>query len=260
MMGWIRVGLRLPLILLVLFGGLALLLTLRLVERPLRGQHRPWTPFITQIVCRICLVILGVKRHQQGHLMAQPGAVVANHSSWLDILVLNASARIYFVSKAEVAHWPGIGWLARATGTLFVRRRRQDAGTQAQRFETRLRDGHRLLFFPEGTSTDGTLVLPFKSTLFSPFFQDKLYQSLWVQPVSVHYNAPVGQDRRFYGWWGDMDFGGHALRVLAAPSGAVDLIYHRPLQVADFTDRKALAKVCETAVRSGISMGSRPNP
>ncbi len=62
--------------------------------------------------------------------MAVPGALVANHSSWLDIFVLNAAEPVYFVSKAEVAGWPGIGWLARATGTLFIRRDPREAAVQ----------------------------------------------------------------------------------------------------------------------------------
>ena len=98
-----------------------------------------------------------------------PSTVVANHASWLDIFALNAPQRIYFVSKDEVRDWPGIGWLARATGTVFIARKSREAGVQARLFETRMAAGHRLLFFPEGTSTDGRRVLPFKTTLFAAF-------------------------------------------------------------------------------------------
>jgi lyso-ornithine lipid O-acyltransferase len=97
--------------------------------------------------------------------MQHKGALVANHASWLDIFTLNACDRIYFVSKSEVAGWPGIGWLARATGTVFINRQGREAQMQKLLFEARLRAGHRLLFFPEGTSTDGQRVLDFKSTL-----------------------------------------------------------------------------------------------
>ena len=103
----------------VVFGGLAVLLVLRLVEWPLFGQHRPLTPYITQGVCRAAFLILGIGFYSHGQAMGHPGALVANHSSWLDIFALNAGKRIYFVSKSEVAGWPGIGWLARATGTLL---------------------------------------------------------------------------------------------------------------------------------------------
>ena len=117
--GWGRVALRaLPLIV-VLLLGVVLMALLRLIEAPLYGQRRPATPYITVFVCRMAFVILGVRHRIQGAPMAQPGAVVSNHASWLDIFSLNARKRIYFVSKSEVASWPGIGWLARATGTVF---------------------------------------------------------------------------------------------------------------------------------------------
>jgi len=80
---------------------------------------------------------------------------------------------------------------------------------------------------------------------------------LWVQPVSVVYTAPEGASERFYGWWGDMDFGIHLAKVLAAPrQGAVEVIWHRPLEVATFSDRKALAKAAEDAVRSAFVKAS----
>jgi len=251
--GWVRVLLRgLPLAMLV-FGGLILMLMLRLLERPIYGLHRPWTQYITQFVCRCTFVILGIGFRVEGAPMRERGAVVSNHSSWLDIFALNARKRIYFVSKAEVAGWPGIGWLARATGTVFISRYARDAAAQKSMFEARLLAGHKLLFFPEGTSTDGSLVLAFKSTLFAALFTQNLRDTLSVQPVTVVYSGPGGAEDRFYGWWGDMDFAPHLLQVLGARrQGSVRLIYHAPLKVADFTDRKALAKACEDAVHSGM--------
>jgi 1-acyl-sn-glycerol-3-phosphate acyltransferase len=250
--GWLRIVLRgLPLALLV-FGGLFLLLVIRLFERPLYGVRRPVTPFITQFVCRNAFRILGMGYASHGTLMNERGAVVANHQSWMDIFALNARKRIYFVSKAEVAKWPGIGWLARATGTVFIERDRKKAKEQTQLFETRLKAGHKLLFFPEGTSTDGLRVLPFKTTLFAAFFSDHLRDFMHVQPVSVVFRAPEGAPARYYGWWGDMDFGSHLLKVLSTPRpGSVELIYHPPVKVSDFENRKALAAHCEAQVRSG---------
>lgn len=254
--GWLLVVLRgLPLALLV-FGGLAILLGVRLIERPLFGVRRPVTPFITQFVCRNAFRILGIAYKTSGELMRRNGAVVANHSSWLDIFALNARKRIYFVSKAEVAKWPGIGWLARATGTVFIERNPKKAREQAELFEQRLLAGHKLLFFPEGTSTDGLRVLPFKTTLFAAFFTKELRERLHVQPVSVRFLPPKGKPDRFYGWWGDMDFGPHLLKILSAPrQGAVELIYHPPLKVSDFPDRKSLAAKAAEMVRFGHETG-----
>lgn len=250
---WLRVVLRgLPLAV-VVFGCLGLLLMVRLIERPLFGLRRPVTPYITQFVCRSAIVLLGMGYRTIGAPMSQPGAVVANHASWLDIFALNAAKRIYFVSKFEVAGWPGIGWLARATGTVFIRRDPKAAREQLAVFQGRLAAGHKLLFFPEGTSTDGLRVLPFKPTLFAAFLSPELRPTLWIQPVTVIYEAPEGADPRFYGWWGDMDFGPHLLSTLAARrQGRVTVRYHDPVRAADFSDRKALAALLERQVRTGL--------
>nr|WP_234992220.1 lysophospholipid acyltransferase family protein [Roseisalinus antarcticus] len=246
-----RIVVRGTLLAVLTFGCLGLLLLIRLIERPLFGLRRPVTPWITQFVCRSAFRILGMGYRIEGRPISGPGAVVANHSSWLDIFALNASQRIYFVSKDEVRGWAGIGWLARATGTVFIARQRRDAAGQVKVFEDRLGVGHRLLFFPEGTSTDGRRVLAFKPTLFAAFFAPALSETLRVQPVSVVYTAPPAADSRLYGWWGDMEFASHLLATLGARrQGSVLLAFHAPLAVADFADRKALSRACEDAIRA----------
>jgi 1-acyl-sn-glycerol-3-phosphate acyltransferase len=247
---WLRVVWRGALLGVVTYTALVVLLLVRLVEWPLFRQARPVTPYITQFVCRSAFVILRLPLVVRGTPMRGVGAIVANHSSWLDVFTLNAADRVYFVAKSEVAGWPGIGWLARATGTVFIRRKVVDARRQQQVFEGRLHAGHRLLFFPEGTSTDALRVLPFKSTLFAAFTSDHLKDSLFVQPVTVIYHAPSGHDPRHYGWWGDMDFAPHLVITLAARrQGRVEVVFHDPLKVSDFANRKTLAAACEAAVR-----------
>lgn len=252
--GWVRAVFRGSGLGLVVFGGLALLLLIRLFERPLCGVDRPVTPYITQAVCRAAFVILRLPLLARGPRMKVRGAVVANHGSWLDIFALNARKNVYFVSKSEVADWPGIGWLARATGTVFIRRDPRDAKAQLALFEERLQHGHRLLFFPEGTSSDTLRILPFKPTLFAALFSDRLVHDMHVQPVTVIYHPPEDADPRFYGWWGDMGFGEHLLKVLAQRrQGKVELIYHAPVRVDDFPNRKSLASYLETQIRSSHS-------
>lgn len=249
--GWVRVLLRGITLGVVVFGGLALLLLLRLFERPIFGVDRPLTPYITQAVCRCAFVILRLPLVVRGPRMKVRGAVVANHGSWLDIFALNARKNVYFVSKSEVASWPGIGWLARATGTVFIHRDPREVKAQIAVFEDRLEHGHRLLFFPEGTSTDTLRVLPFKPTLFAPFFSDRIVHDMRIQPVTVIYHAPDGEDPRFYGWWGDMGFAQHLLKVLAQhPQGKIELVYHVPTRVDAFPNRKSLANHLESQVRS----------
>jgi lyso-ornithine lipid O-acyltransferase len=251
LMGLVILCLRGGILFALTYGGLILLLILRVIEAPLFGPRRPITPWVTQGVCRATFLVLGMRRIVRGVPMAGPGAMVANHGSWLDIFALNAGARVYFVAKSEVHGWAGIGWLARATGTVFIARRGVEAKDQKHLFEDRLGQGHQLLFFPEGTSTDARRILPFKTSLFAAFFTPNLAHGLRVQPVTVIYHAPKGADPRFYGWWGDMTFAGHLMQVLAAPrQGAVEIVYHPSVAIADFVDRKALARHCETVIRA----------
>jgi lyso-ornithine lipid O-acyltransferase len=251
--GVLRAAARGTALALVTFGGLVILLVVRAVERPLCGLGRPVSQRLTQSVCRAALRIMGLPLRVRGAPMEAHGAIVANHGSWLDIFVLNACDRVFFVAKAEVAGWPGIGWLARATGTLFINRDGREAQTQRTLFETRLDAGHRLLFFPEGTSTDTLRVLPFKTTLFAAFLTPHLRETCAIQPVTVLYTAPPGADPAFYGWWGAMEFGSHLFKLLAAPrQGGVDVVFHPALRVADFSDRKALARAAEASVRGAL--------
>ena len=250
--GWGRVVRRGVPAVLVLLAGVVLILPLRGIERLRHGPRRPWTGPWVQIVCRLVLFCIGLRWRREGEPMHGPGAVVANHSSWLDILTMNAAMPVFFVSKAEVAGWPGINILTRVTDTHFVVRNPKLARAQAVEFAARIRAGHRLLFFPEGTSTDGRRVLPFKPTLFQGFLDPALPEGLAIQPLSASYAAPPGADPRFYGWWGDMDLGPHLLTMLSVPrQGRAVIRLHPPVPVAGQT-RKTLAVLCEEAVRNGL--------
>ncbi len=248
---WLRVVRRGGAVLLILGLGLVVHSIVRVFEKILFREARPVTPWIVKFICQACLVLIGLRCHIKGNPMRDRGAAVSNHVSWLDIFVLNATQRIYFVSKAEVRTWPGIGWLARAAGTVFIARKRSAAKEQTAVLDRRLALGHRVLFFPEGTSTDGLRVLAFKTPLFAAFFTSE--RTDWaLQPITLIYNSPV-DDPRFYGWWGDMSFGGHALKVLAAKrQGDVCVTFHAPIPVRHTSDRKALAQQAETFVRKGL--------
>lgn len=241
-----------PIVLLILIC-LPLMIMTRGIERLSVGARRPWSSFFPRFVSRIALMIMSIPLRTTGTPMSQPGAVVANHSTWLDVFSLNACQRVFFVSKAEVANWPGIGPLARASGTVFIARDRKEAGRQKALFEARLHMGHKLLFFPEGTSTDGLRVLPFKPTLFAAFFAPQLRDEVSIQPVTVRYIAPTGADPRFYGWWGDMEFGPSLITFLKArKQGAIEITFHDPIAVKDVPNRKDMALLCENAVRSSL--------
>lgn len=248
----LRAGLRLAVLLVCVLGALAAFLVLRAAERPLHGAQRPWTSRLKRTGFALTLRVIGLRLGRVGEPITGLGAQVANHTGWLDVWVLNAASTVTFVSKAEVRGWPVLGWMAMISGTVFITRRRGDAAAQQAELRRRLRAGETLAFFPEGTSTDGRRVLPFKSTLFAVFLSPGL-EAARVQPVSLVYRSPPGERADVYGWWGGMTLVPHLMRVLALPRrGSVEVVYHDPIPVAGTPDRKALARASEALVRSGL--------
>ncbi|WP_315899505.1 lysophospholipid acyltransferase family protein [Roseovarius atlanticus] len=250
--GWLILALRLIVLVAIIVPGVFVVLILRLVEPYFFDRRRPLTAWLQRWAIWAGLRIIGLRYRREGRPMRDHGAVVANHASWMDIFALGAGQAITFVSKAEVAGWPGIGFLARLVGTVFINRNPRQADAQRNQLKTELDAGRKLLFFPEGTSTDGMRVLPFKSSLFAAFAD--LETGMRIQPVTVVYIAPDGvEEPRFYGWWGDMDLGPHMVQVLSRfPQGGVRVIYHEPLRISDFPDRKKLAQALEARVRSAM--------
>ncbi|MFV0293840.1 MAG: lysophospholipid acyltransferase family protein [Paracoccus sp. (in: a-proteobacteria)] len=250
--GWLRILRRGIPALIILAIGVAALIPIRLTERIFSGPRRPVSGPFVQAVCRSVIWSIGLGWQRTGTPMQDPGAVVANHSSWLDILTMNAAMPVFFVAKSEVSGWLGINILTRVTNTHFVTRDPRLAATQATEFAIRTAAGHRLLFFPEGTSSDGQRILPFKPTLFQGFLSLDLPERLAIQPLTAIYSAPTGQDPRFYGWWGNMDLAPHILTVLAAPhQGRVEIVLHDPIPVHG-ENRKSLSRAAESAVRSAF--------
>jgi 1-acyl-sn-glycerol-3-phosphate acyltransferase len=129
------------------------------------------------------------------------GLVVSNHISYLDVLVLSAIFPCSFVAKDEVQHWPVIGNLAVSAGTLFVKRdSRADTVRVNRCIKERLRDGVPTVVFPEGTSSAGTAVLPFQSSLLQPAIElDEI-----VTPVSITYTVSNGDVSTCVSYWGSM--------------------------------------------------------
>ncbi len=140
---------------------------------------------------RQTLAILGVHLQVLGDLPARgPLLVVANHMSWLDIVVLNAARPCRFVSKADVKDWPVIGQLVAASGTLFIEReKRRDALRVVHHMAERLQAGDVLAVFPEGTTGDGQGVLPFHANL----LQAALATNSAILPVGLAYLQGDGQ-------------------------------------------------------------------
>jgi 1-acyl-sn-glycerol-3-phosphate acyltransferase len=258
-------GVRVGLLLLVTLISVALFLA----GRGLRALLGRWVTFhfgVAWLWARACLRLAGVRLTIHGTPI-HSGALVANHSSWLDILALRSVCLMYFVSKAEVANWPGVGFITRITGTVFIERRRTEAKRQEAILRERIAAEQLLCFFPEGTSTDGLRVLPFKSSLFSAFFQDGQGTDIQIQPVSIRYRPAPSSDlpASFYGWWADMGFESHIWDVVTrSHAGEVDVIFHPPVLASQFDDRKQLADHTMRKVEIGHETGhpahSSPGP
>ncbi len=205
--------------------------------------------------------IFGIQIRTVGERVAGEGVLlVANHTSWVDIVIFSAVAPISFVAKAEVAQWPFFGTLARLQRTVFVERARRSAtGDVRDTIRARLLAGDALVLFPEGTSHDGNTVLPFKSALLGAA-EARLDgdRHVKVQPVSTAFTGlhglPMGRENRpLFAWYGDMEMMPHLWEALLA--GPLDVVvqFHEPFSL-DQMDRKELAARAEAIVREGQAM------
>jgi lyso-ornithine lipid O-acyltransferase len=219
---------------------------------------------------RTLLWLFGVRVVLQGDHPTDQTLIVCNHISWLDILVLGAQRPVHFVAKAEISSWPLFGQMAKLHRTIFIdRTRRHQARAQNTSIVSRLEKGDCLVLFPEGTSSDGLRVLPFKSALFAAVMPDKGQMQYPVQPVSMVYTRKSGlamgrRQRSAYGWYGDTELAPHLLYVLASPSIQIDLYYHTVPSQDVAAHRKELALYCESLVRDGmeqiVRQGLAPTP
>lgn len=182
---------------------------------------------------------------------------VCNHISYLDIPVLASVLKASFIAKQDVARWPVFGTLARLQQTAFISRSRRDAQKEKNALANMLDEGKSLILFPEGTSTDGTDVAPFKSSLFSMTL-DEGRHDLMIQPVTLKIEAVNGSPpvdtgiRDIYAWYGDMTMPPHLKKFTASRGAVIRIIFHNPLDPKDYSDRKTLAEACHAQVQAGL--------
>ena len=174
-----------------------------------------------------------------------PLLLVANHMSWLDITALHAARFCRFVSKADIKKWPFIGMLASGVGTLFIEREsRRDAMRVVHHMTASLQAGDVLGVFPEGTTSDGSGLLPFHANL----FQAAIAANAPVQPVGLQFiNTRTGLQSTAPCYVGDDTLVGSVWRTLTTPDVAVVIHFGEP-QLADGRDRRALALALRQAV------------
>ena len=218
-----------------------------------------WQEYIPHYYHKFIAKLIGLDIVRYGSYSSlRPLLIVSNHSSWLDIIVISSIVRVCFVAKKEVSSWPFFGLLAKLQRTVFIERSKSKAGIQRDMMLKRLQSGQRLSLFPEGTSSDGKHVLPFKSSLFSLAEMQPSGNHLSVQPVSIAYTGldglPIGiEQRSILTWYGDVGLLSHIWGVLSAGPSRAEIIFHDPVSLEKFNSRKEMAVYCQKIVANGVS-------
>lgn len=235
-------------------GRLVTLLVLTLVCIPLyrfsrtgRGQRR-----VARLWFRATNCITGLQTHLSGRVQHDgPVLYVANHISYLDILLLGASLDAVFVAKSDIAGWPLFGYLARLGPCIFVSRKATRVRDEAGTIRQLLVSGRNVILFPEGTTGEGGKLLPFRSALLAAL--EGLPQ-MRVQPVSIAYpDLENGGADRTLAWYGDMALLPHLWLVLKRAFAPARLHFLPALRAADYADRKLLTAVCHARIAQGLA-------
>lgn len=177
----------------------------------------------------LALAFLGVRLRVVGE-PPKRGLVVANHLSYLDIVIFSAAMPCSFISKAEIAGWPFFGMLARFGGNLFLdRTSRVSAKRVATEMGERLALNSPILLFPEGTSTDGSDILPFFATLYEPAIQ----ANVPITAAAIRYIPDDGTAERELCWFGDDPFLPHLWKTLGAGDFSAEVRFGESRQYVD---------------------------
>ena len=245
-----------PAKLVMFFMWSAVLVPMQLVVMTIRRSKPAYTiPWLWHKgVCRI----LGLRVIIEGQPHTDKQVIfISNHMSYLDIPVIGSVLKASFVAKGEVAQWPVFGFLSKLQQTAFVSRSRTTLGNDKNNLETMLKDGRSMIIFPEGTSTDGRTVVPFKSSLFSIALADD-GTDIWLQPMTLSMITVDGRDpveqtvRDLYAWHGDMTLPPHLSGFGKSRGATIKVTFHPPVRARATPDRKILAQTCHEYVLSGL--------
>ncbi|KAF0231870.1 MAG: 1-acyl-sn-glycerol-3-phosphate [Beijerinckiaceae bacterium] len=213
---------------------------------------------------RYVLLVLGVRVERVGVVdVRKPLLITANHLSWLDILVISSLFPVSFIAKSEVGEWPLFGTLARLQRSIFVeRQRRGKTGDVNRAIAARMLDGDALVLFAEGTTGDGTRILPFRSALIGAAQAatgdvatgDSTGES-FIQPVNIAYprigGLPIGRgNHALIAWHGDMELVPHLSDFLTLPGVDCRVTLLPARTVGPGTDRKAMTRQLEAEIRA----------
>ena len=240
LLGWLRFSVRLALLLLLL----AVLVPLQLITRAL-GKHAHWPRLFLGSAARI----MGARVEIAGPMVARNVFFLPNHSTWLDILIMGGATGTAFIGKAELRDTPVIGWLCDQNRTLYVSREdKMGVAGQIAMVRDALAENHAITVFPEGTTTDGQSLLPFKTSLLAVL--EPPPPGMQVQPVLISYGTAAPD----IVWVGDEPGLHNGIRVLArAGHFTVRLEFLAPFDPQELAGRKAIAARARGELAAALS-------
>ena len=241
--------LRLSLRLVAIAGGLLVCLPLHYAWKLLR-RPSPWPRRFLGWVGRAA----GMRARSVGTPLPGNVLFVANHLSWLDIMILAGATGTAFVSRDDIGRLPVAGWLAGLNDTIYVdRSNRRAVQGQADTVRAALATGRPVALFPEGTTDGGPLLLPFRASLLSALFPPM--PGLRVQPVAIEYGTAAAD----IAWTAPEGGGANVKRVLSRKGNAMVVLHFlTPLDPAAYGDRKALAEASRAAILAVLGPSASP--
>jgi 1-acyl-sn-glycerol-3-phosphate acyltransferase len=217
------------------------------------SRKRRYRARFQRVWARILCGVLGIHVDVVGDVPpGWNGLAVANHLGYVDILVLGGLLPVTFISKADVARWPGIGLLASLAGTVYVDREdRAAAGAFTEELKARIAAGDTLLLFPEGTSTRGESILPFKTTPFAAVAgtSGTTVLPLHVDVVEIDGVPATGLLRDAVCWHGDAELVPHLYRLSGLRNIRYRVVVGPPIP-CEGNDRKILARISREKVEA----------
>lgn len=213
---------------------------------------------VPKIFFKGLVLLFGIKLTTNGLPQKDKTIYISNHSSYLDIIILGSVLDALFVAKSEIADWPLINKVVKLGKTIFINRRKfLRTKKQIEILNIKLSQGYNIILFPEGTSNDGTKVLPFKSSLFAIKEQENK-KDHYFQPISITYTGLDGMPlnrmfKPFFAWYGNMDLVPHAWKLLGIGNCEIILDFHQPIEFPKFQTRKDICSACHKIISDQVS-------
>jgi len=226
---------------------------LPLASKPLKLRIIKW--WCTSLLAAFNIRVISHGHIPQAHESLKTTMFVANHISWTDIHALNSIVTLRFIAKSEIRSWPVFGYLTSKANALFIdRAKRQDAARIVNTAAQSLESGDNLCFFPEGTTTDGTEIKHFKSSL----IQAAIQANATIYPVAIHYPNPNGSTNTGVAYAGETTMRESMLQILSQKHPVVELHFLAPIIIAELAeqdkDRRVLTQHIEYLIRNTLDL------